>query len=93
MTGDGLRFAIRGGELAAHAALSELETGVPAHRQLLASRTREFAGKWRMNRALRSLVGSRRAVACAALAARAWAVPVERLVGIAGDVDLARRTA
>ena len=36
MTGDGLRFAIRGGELAAHAALAELETGVPALAQLLA---------------------------------------------------------
>ena len=93
MTGDGLRFAIRGGELAAEAALSELETGVPAHQQLLASRTREFAGKWRVNRALRSLVGSRRALACAAVAARAWPLPVQRLVGVAGDVSLARRTA
>jgi flavin-dependent dehydrogenase len=93
MTGDGLRFAIRGGELAAQAALSELETGVPAHEQLLASRTREFAGKWRVNRALRALVGSRRALACAAVAARAWPMPVQRLVGIAGDVSLARRSA
>ena len=93
MTGDGLRFAMRGGELAAQAALSELETGVPAHRQLQALRTREFAGKWRLNRALRSLVGSRRALACAAAAASAWPAPIERLVGIAGDVNLARRTA
>lgn len=93
MTGDGMRFAIRGGELAAQAALRELESGMPAHCQLLASRTREFAGKWRWNRALRSLVGSRRALACAAVAARAWPVPVQRLVGIAGDVSLARRTA
>jgi flavin-dependent dehydrogenase len=93
MTGDGLRFAIRGGELAAEAALKELETGVPAHTELLASRTREFADKWRVNRALRSLVGSRRALACAAAVARAWPMPVQRLVGIAGDVDLARRSA
>jgi flavin-dependent dehydrogenase len=93
MTGDGLRFAIRGGELAAQAALSELETGVPAHEQLLASRTREFAGKWRVNRALRSLVGSRGALVCAAAAARAWPMPVQQLVGIAGDVNLARRSA
>ncbi len=93
MTGDGLRFAIRGGELAAEAALRELETGVPAHRHLLASRTREFAAKWRVNRALRSLVGSRRALACAAVAARAWPAPVQQLVGIAGDVNLARRSA
>jgi flavin-dependent dehydrogenase len=93
MTGDGLRFAIRGGELAAHAALTELETGVPAHVQLLAERTREFGGKWRVNRALRALVGSRYALACAALAARAWSAPVEHLVGIAGDIRLARRSA
>ena len=93
MTGDGLRFAIRGGELAAQAALSELETGEPAHQQLLAWRTREFAGKWRLNRTLRSLVGSRRALACAAAAASAWPAPIQRLVGIAGDVNLARRTA
>jgi geranylgeranyl reductase family protein len=93
MTGDGLRFAIRGGELAAQAALKELETGVPAHTDLLASRTREFADKWRVNRALRSLVGSRRALMCAAVVARAWPTPVQRLVGIAGDVNLARRSA
>lgn len=91
MTGDGLRFAIRGGELAAQAALSELETGMPAYRQLFARRTREFAGKWRVNRALRSLVGSRSALACAAVAARVWPMPVQQLVGIAGDVNLARR--
>jgi flavin-dependent dehydrogenase len=93
MTGDGIRFAIRGGELAAEAALSELETGVPAHDQLRAWRTREFAAKWRVNRALRSLAGSPRALACAAVVARAWPAPVRRLVGIAGDVSLARRTA
>ena len=92
MTGDGLRFAIRGGELAAEAALSELETGVPAHPHLLVLRTGEFAGKWRVNRALRSLVGSRPALACAAVAARAWPAPVQQLVGIAGDVNLARRS-
>ena len=34
MTGDGLRFALRGGELAAEAALVELETGIPAHDRL-----------------------------------------------------------
>ena len=55
MTGDGLRFAIRGAELAAAAALRELETGGPAHADLAAARRREFAGKWRMNRALRAL--------------------------------------
>ena len=93
MTGDGLRFAIRGGELAACAALAELDSGVPAFDQLHQWRAREFGGKWRINRLLRALVGSPHALSCAALTTRAWAAPVERLVGIAGDVDLARRSA
>lgn len=93
MTGDGLRFAIRGGELAATAALAELESGAPAHQRLEAWRSREFNRKWRLNRALRALVGSPRALSCAALASRAWSAPVERLVGVAGDVALARRPA
>ena len=93
MTGDGLRFAIRGGELAARAALAELESDVPSFRQLRAWRRREFSGKWRINRALRALVGSPHALELAALAARAWAAPVEHLVGIAGDIELARQSA
>ena len=56
MTGDGLRFALRGGELAAGAALDEMASRVPAFERLRAVRSREFAGKWRVNRALRSLV-------------------------------------
>jgi flavin-dependent dehydrogenase len=90
MTGDGLRFAIRGGELAARAALAELESGVPAFEQLRAWRTREFAGKWRINRTLRALVESPRALWCAARAAHAWPAPVTHLIGVAGDVALAR---
>ena len=91
MTGDGLRFALRGGELAAEAALFELETGCPAHHRLLAARRREFSGKWRMNRALRTLVASPRAVSLAATVAAHWAAPVQWLIGMAGDVPLARR--
>ena len=90
MTGDGLRFALRGGELAAEAALYELETGFPAHHRLLAARTREFSGKWRINRALRSLVASPQAVSLAATVAGRWSTPVEWLIGMAGDVSLAR---
>lgn len=93
MTGDGLRFAIRGGELAAHAALSELQSGVPAFDRLRAWRAREFTGKWRINRALRTLVDSPRALTWAARAARVWPQPVTHLVGVAGDIPLARRTA
>jgi flavin-dependent dehydrogenase len=93
MTGDGMRFALRGGELAADAALRELDTGVPSFETLTAVRAREFAGKWRVNRALRSLVGSPRALEAAAVIARHWAAPVEYLIGVAGDVALARRPA
>jgi menaquinone-9 beta-reductase len=92
MTGDGLRFAIAGGELAARAALRELESGTPAHAELHAWRTREFKAKWRVNRALRAVVGSPRVLSCAALATRAWAAPVQHLIGVAGDVHLARHS-
>jgi flavin-dependent dehydrogenase len=90
MTGDGMRFALRGGELAAAAALRELETGRPAHASLAASRAREFAGKWRVNRLLRALVGSPRALDAAALLARRWTAPVKYLIGVAGDVALVK---
>ena len=90
MTGDGLRFALRGGELAAEAALFELETGIAAHAQLHASRYREFSSKWRVNRALRSLVASPRGVQVAAAVATRWSAPVRFLIGVSGDVGLAR---
>ena len=90
MTGDGLRFALRGGELAAEAALFELQAGIPAYKRLDEARRREFAGKWRVNRALRMLVGSPRAVRIAAAISGLWPQPVRHLVGIAGDVPLAR---
>lgn len=91
ITGDGLRFALRGGELAARAALAELEgVPLPAHECLRSERAREFAGKWRFNRALRSLLSSRRAVAVAETLTSWWSAPLSLLVTIAGDVRLAR---
>jgi menaquinone-9 beta-reductase len=87
MTGDGLRFAIRGGELAAAAALRELESGWPGHDELAAARRREFAGKWRINRALRALVASPRALSVATAIGSRWQAPVRRLVAVAGDVN------
>jgi flavin-dependent dehydrogenase len=93
MTGDGLRFALRGGELAAKAALDELASGQPAHVQLGATRRHEFATKWRINRSLRVMVGSPRAVAVAAVIASCWSAPIEYLIQLAGDVRLARREA
>jgi len=93
MTGDGLRFALRGGVLAAEAALSELTTGQPAFAALHAARAAEFTGKWRINRALRSLAGSPVAIAATAWLAERWAGPVRILIGVAGDVGLARAQA
>ncbi|HEV3484719.1 MAG TPA: hypothetical protein VG106_04885, partial [Vicinamibacterales bacterium] len=47
----------RGGELAAREALRDLEAGTSdGHVRLAASRRREFARKWRFNRALRWMV-------------------------------------
>src|SRR5436189_195030 len=63
MTGDGLRFAVRGGELAAVAALQALANGwTGVHARLARERRHEFATKWRFNRTLRSLVSSPAAV-------------------------------
>jgi menaquinone-9 beta-reductase len=86
MTGDGLRFAIRGAELAAEYALRELETGRPMHGELAAARRHEFAGKWRLNRMLRALVASPRSVRAAASVASVWNAPVKALIAVAGDV-------
>jgi menaquinone-9 beta-reductase len=90
MTGDGLRFAIRGSELAAEYALRELETGRAMFGNLTETRREEFAGKWRMNRWLRSLVASPHAVRTAAVIGSYWNRPVRALISKAGDVDTAR---
>jgi menaquinone-9 beta-reductase len=86
MTGDGLRFAVRGGELAADAALDALAHGwTGVHARLANARRRAFAGKWRFNRALRALVASPRAVELATLAGRFAPGAFQRLVTHAGD--------
>ena len=92
MTGDGLRFAIRGAELAAEYALRELETGRSTYRQLAAARRREFAGKWRLNRVLRAVVASPRSVRAAACVASVWNAPVKALIARAGDVQTIARS-
>jgi len=86
MTGDGLRFALRGGILAARAALHELETGHPSFRALHRERQREFARKSRFNRALRWLAGSPAALNVAARMTARWSLPVRLIVREAGDV-------
>lgn len=90
MTGDGLRFALRGGEMAARAALEALHHGWQGvHQDLDRQRRREFAGKWRFNRALRALVGSPGAVRAAAAGARVAPAVVRALIAKASDCDLA----
>jgi flavin-dependent dehydrogenase len=91
MTGDGLRFAIRGGELAAIAALDALEHGwCGVHQRHAARRAREFAGKWRFDRALRAIVASPRAVTAAGLGARVAPAVIQSLIARAGDCDAAQ---
>jgi len=86
MTGDGLRFAIRGAELAAAAALDALAHGWSGlHARLAATRAREFGGKWRFNRALRALVASPRAIDAATLGARVAPALFRALIAHAGD--------
>lgn len=90
MTGDGLRFAMRGAELAAAEALRALERGGEVSPvRLAAARRREFAGKWRFNRALRRLTGSARAIRAAQLASRLSGWPVSRIIYSAGDLSAA----
>jgi flavin-dependent dehydrogenase len=90
MTGDGLRFAVRGGELAALAALRALEHGwAGVHSRLAVERRQEFAGKWRFNRALRALAASPLAVQAAARGARFAPGVVRALIARAGDCDIA----
>jgi geranylgeranyl reductase family protein len=89
MTGDGLRFAVRGGALAAGAALEALDRGwTGVHARLAAARRREFAPKWRFNRALRAVVASSTAVRAATAGARVIPVALQRLVVIAGDCSI-----
>ena len=90
MTGDGLRFAMRGGELAAEAALRELASGEAAHHSLAVARQREFGAKWRLNRSLRSLASSPRRLRTAAAVASWWSGPFERLIAIVSDCAIAQ---
>jgi flavin-dependent dehydrogenase len=90
MTGDGLRFAFRGGELAALHALEALEHGWrDAHVRLQAARVAEFGPKWRFNRLLRGLVGAPLSVRVAGATARVAPSVVRRAISYAGDVPRA----
>ena len=89
MTGDGLRLAIRGAELAAAECLNALDGGDPtsAPMRLATRRKRELGRRLRVNRLLRSLTGSERALRGAAVATRVSTWPVQRVVRYLGDIS------
>jgi flavin-dependent dehydrogenase len=90
MTGDGLRFAFRGGELAAQFAIEALEgRTAAAHIRLEQARRREFGNKWRFNRVLRALVSSPLAVRAAGVGAAIAPPMLAHVVAYAGDVQFA----
>ena len=89
MTGDGLRFAVRGGELAAAAALEALANGWSGvHARLARERRREFAAKWRFNRMLRTLVSFPAAVRVGEAVALVAPSALRAVVRRAGDCDI-----
>jgi flavin-dependent dehydrogenase len=86
MTGDGLRFAVQGGELAAAAALQALSRGwAGVHAHLAAARQRAFGGKWMFNRGLRVVVASPLGVEAAAVGARIAPPLMRAVISHAGD--------
>jgi menaquinone-9 beta-reductase len=87
MTGDGLRFAMRGAELAADAALAALEDpGIDAAARLAEARARAFGTKYGVNRLLRRLVGTPRRVSVMAISARVAPGILRQMIRYAGDV-------
>ena len=89
MTGDGLRFAFRGGELAAEEALRVLHEGWSgAHIRLNAARRREFAAKWRFT-PLRALASSPAALRAARFFASFSPAALRHIISYAGDAGLA----
>ena len=87
MTGDGLRFALRGAELAAEVALAVLEDpAIDAVTRLAEARTRAFGTKYSVNRLLRRLVGTPRRVSVMAISARVAPGLLRQMIRYAGDV-------
>jgi flavin-dependent dehydrogenase len=86
MTGDGLRFAVRGGELAAEVVLETLAGRLTRpHVALRQRREHEFAVKWRFNRAVRRLVGVGLSIEAAGVVARTAPSLLRRAIRFAGD--------
>ena len=88
MTGDGMRLAMRSGELAAEAALRALAGQADAEHWLARRRQEEFGQKMRVNRALRALAARPGAVAIAARGAALAPSILRRIIAYAGDVYL-----
>jgi flavin-dependent dehydrogenase len=87
MTGDGLRFALRGGLLAAEAVLRNYDRStILPHRWLQTARTREFARKQRINRVLRRVVSVQSGISAAEVMAGMWPAAIRRIIRVAGDV-------
>jgi menaquinone-9 beta-reductase len=90
MTGDGLRFAIAGAAMAAREALEVLaghSSPEAAIGRLARRRQVYFAAKWRFNRSLRALVGSRVAVGAATSLARLAPSAFQAIIRYAGDCN------
>jgi len=89
MTGDGLRFAVRGGELAAMAVLDALAHGWRGvHARHAARRRAAFGAKHVFNRGLRRVVGTPALVDVAAFGARVAPGVLRRVIAHAGDCDV-----
>lgn len=88
MTGDGLRFALMGAELAA-AIVTEVFAGSlaidRAHLELADRRRRAFQWKWRFNRTLRALVSSPASVTAAAATATVLPSLFAQMIKYGGD--------
>ena len=90
MTGDGLRFASRGAELAALEALHALEHGNrDAHQRLEHARRREFTRKWRFNRTMRWVVEDPRTLRLAEIGAGVVPSVLQHVIRYAGDLSAA----
>jgi flavin-dependent dehydrogenase len=88
MTGDGLRLALLGAEIAAGVVKGVLNGAIPidrAHLELADRRRQTFQAKWRFNRTLRSLVSSPASVTAAAVTARLMPAIFARMIQYAGD--------
>ncbi len=92
ITGDGMFFAVRGGEMAARAALEMLDSGrADGHRRLVRLRAAEFGAKWRFNRAVRVVTGSTLGVRLGSASAAVAPWVMRRMIHYAGDTGVERR--